>query len=286
MEGFLLVDKPKGITSFYCLKQLRKIFNMKRIGFVGTLDPLATGLLIFALGELTKLITFLEKKDKKYEAVIRLGAESDTYDADGKIRKLEDPRKPEEKEIKKFLKEEFTGEIMQAPPAYSAIQIEGKRAHELARKNKKVILKKRSVKIYKIDILSYKWPTLKLRIVCGSGTYIRSLANDLGKALRCGGYVKDLRRLSVGDFNVKNAKKNDELSKKDIISPEKMFPNAYHVELTEDEYKLLSNGAFIDHKDVVPAREGSLILSFYKSVCVGVLEVRNGKFKFAKKFNL
>lgn len=259
---------------------------MKRIGFVGTLDPLATGLMIFALGESTKLITFLEKTDKEYEAVVRFGAESDTYDADGKIKAVKDPGKPLRKEIEKILKSDFTGEIMQAPPVYSAIQIEGKRAHELARKNKKVVLKKRPVKIQRIKILSYKWPVLKLKVKCGSGTYIRSLAHDLGKKLKCGGYIEDLRRLSVGDFKVKNAKKIDDVSEKDILSAKKIFPHAFNVELTEKDYKFLSAGGFIDHKDVVTAGGESLILTFYKGICVGVLEIRRGKFKFAKKFNL
>ena len=250
------------------------------------LDPAATGLMIFAIGESTKLISYLEKTKKTYEAEICLGAVSDTYDADGEIMKAKDPRIPSNKEMEKVIKTKFTGEIMQAPPAYSAIQIDGKRAYELARKNKKLNMAKRPVNVYEIGILSYDWPLLKLRIFCGSGTYIRSIAHDLGQELKCGGYVKELRRFSIGDFSLANAKKIDEAGIADVMAPQEMLKDAFIVELENAEYELLSKGGFIDHKSVSAAGNKVPILAIYKSKCVGALEIREGKFKFAKKFNL
>jgi tRNA pseudouridine55 synthase len=287
MNGFLLIDKPKGITSFYCLKILRRIFNMRRIGFVGTLDPLASGLMIFALGEATKLISFLEKSDKIYDVVIHLGAESDTYDAEGDIKEFLNPKKPALSKIKKLLDSEFSGECAQVPPAYSAIQIGGKRAYDMARKGHKVNLKSRPVYFYGIKIKSYKWPVLKLNVHCGSGTYIRSLAHDLGEKLGCGGYVEDLRRTKIGDQSIKNAINPEEISKHDpkkfLIQPQKMLKDFPQCDLDENEYNVLKNGGFIDkrkeYKDVP-------ILALYKGECVGVLEPINQKLKFLKKFNI
>lgn len=204
-EGFVLINKPKGITSFGVIARLRRITGVKKIGHCGTLDPLASGLLICAIGRsATKRIDSFQKQDKTYLADIELGKKSDTYDLEGVIKEIEVRERPKKKEITKTLKT-FIGEIDQVPPIYSAKKIEGRRAYELARCGEKVKLRKNKVKIYKIKIISYKFPILKIRIECGSGTYIRSLANDVGKNLKTGAVLTGLIRESIGKYSLKKS---------------------------------------------------------------------------------
>ena len=212
--GFILIDKLAGITSHDVVLKLRKITKIKKIGHAGTLDPMATGLLILGIGrKATKKLSFFQKLDKEYLVKIKLGAVSDTFDAEGKIKEIEVKEIPSLEKIKKVLKE-FEGEIEQIPPLFSAKKIKGKKAYELARKGIKVNLLPQKVKIYQIEILNYKFPYLEIKVNCSSGTYIRSLANDIGKRLGCGGYVEKLRRTKIGDFSVENAIKLKDLSSK------------------------------------------------------------------------
>jgi len=215
-EGFILINKPKGMTSFDVVSYLRKITGVKKIGHCGTLDPLASGLLICAIGRgATKRIVLFLKQDKTYLAEIELGKESDTYDMEGKIKEMEVKRKPTKKEIEKILKV-FIGEIDQLPPIYSAKKVNGKRAYELARKGLDVKLKKSKVKVYKIKIVSYRFPILKIRIECGSGTYIRSLADDIGKKLKTGAVLTGLIRESVGKYSLKKSLEIEKLNLKKV----------------------------------------------------------------------
>jgi tRNA pseudouridine55 synthase len=217
-EGFIIVNKPKGITSFGVVATLRKITQIKRIGHCGTLDPLATGVLICAIGRsATKNISRLLKSDKKYIATIELGKESDTYDAEGEIISVNYKNKPTRSEIRQKIKE-FEGDIMQVPPIYSAKKIEGKRAYSLARKGKPIKLEANSVTINSIKILSYKFPILKISIDCGSGTYIRSLANDLGRVLKTGAYIKELERTKVGKYGIKMSHDLNKLDKDNWVN--------------------------------------------------------------------
>jgi len=203
--GFILINKPAGITSHDVVDKLREITKIKRIGHAGTLDPFATGLLILGIGRgFTKKLSAFQKKDKEYIATLRLGAESDTFDREGKIVEKKIEKIPERKEIEEVLKN-FLGEIEQIPPAFSAKKIKGKKLYELARKGIKVEPKPQKVKIYEISILEYKFPYLKIKVKCSSGTYIRSLANDIGKKLGCGAYVEELKRTKIGEFSLKSA---------------------------------------------------------------------------------
>lgn len=205
ISGFILVNKPSGITSHDVVDFLRKITGIKKIGHAGTLDPLATGLLILGIGrEATKKLGKFQKLDKEYVAKIKLGATSNTFDKEGKIEKREFKKIPTLNEIKEVLKN-FIGEIEQIPPPFSAKKISGKKAYELARKGIKFNLKPQKVKIYKIEILNYSFPYLELKISCSSGTYIRSLANDIGEKLNCGGYIEELKRTRIGNFSLENA---------------------------------------------------------------------------------
>jgi len=203
--GFILINKPSGITSHDVVDKLREITKIKKIGHAGTLDPFAQGLLILGIGrKFTKKLSIFQKKDKEYIATLKLGAESDTFDREGKIVERKVEKIPDKKEIEEVLKS-FIGEIEQIPPIFSAKKVKGKKLYELARKGIKVEPKPQRVKIYEISILEYNFPCLKIRVKCSSGTYIRSLANDIGKKLGCGAYVEELIRTKIGNFSLSDA---------------------------------------------------------------------------------
>jgi tRNA pseudouridine55 synthase len=205
MDGLLVLDKPAGITSRDAVDQAARWFPPRtRIGHTGTLDPLATGVLVLCLGVATRLSEYVQDMDKVYESTFLLGATSDTDDADGVVEEVKGAMAPVEAKIRAAL-DSFLGEIEQVPPAFSAIKVEGRHAYHLARRGKTVKLQPRRIRIYGIELLSYAYPVLNLRIHCGKGTYIRSLARDLGKNLGCGGLVQMLRRTRIGPFKAENA---------------------------------------------------------------------------------
>jgi tRNA pseudouridine55 synthase len=284
MIGFIFIDKAKGETSFNGVAVLRKLFDTRRIGFVGTLDPLATGLMIYAIGDATKLIAYLDKADKVYETTVRFGGVSSTYDAAGTIEVNAGCPEATRRQIEKLLEDYFTGEIDQTPPIFSAIKINGKPAYAYARKGKEVVLKSRKTKIFEIEILTYSWPLLRLRIHCSSGTYIRSIAHDLGKMLGCGGYVEELRRVKIGHYNVKNAVMMDTLNPGNalrfLLRPEEFFDDYARIELNRGEFENLSNGHFI-HKEVGDLK--GPILAMFEGRCVGVVRATPGFLKFEKQ---
>lgn len=204
---FLLIDKPKGLTSHDVVSRLRKITKEKKIGHGGTLDPFATGLLIIGLGRKStkKLGNFL-KLDKEYEAKITLGEERTTDDITGEVRKdeLKNERKPSKKEVIEVI-QSFIGHQKQVPPYFSAIKIKGKKSYEAARKGNFIDLKARKIVIYSIELFSYSYPFIKIVCKVSSGTYIRSLARDLGRKLKTGAFLSSLRRISIGNFKINQA---------------------------------------------------------------------------------
>jgi tRNA pseudouridine55 synthase len=205
MEGFLLVDKPKGMTSHDVVKEVRKLLPRGvKVGHTGTLDPIATGLLILAVGRATRLAEYITKKDKCYEAHALLGFTSDTYDTEGSLKRVDCPSLPSRTDVEKALSS-FVGEVEQTPPPFSAVRIGGRRAYELARRGESFSLPKRRVKIYSAQLLSYSFPDLAFNLCCSSGTYVRSVVNDLGNLLGCGAVLKELRRVKVGSFSVDEA---------------------------------------------------------------------------------
>lgn len=212
MNGVLLVDKPKGWTSFDVVNRVRRLvateLNKKpkniKVGHTGTLDPLATGLLVVLVGkEYTRRAGELSKVDKTYEVVMRLGQASTTGDDEGEKTDVSDVQPTKEK-IEATLRK-FTGELMQTPPIYSAMKVNGKRAYELARAGKEVALEPRPVTIYNSELTSYAYPFVAFTCRVSSGTYIRSLVEDMGKDLGIGAYMSDLRRSTVGVFSIENA---------------------------------------------------------------------------------
>ena len=211
MEGIVLFNKPKGKTSNEIVEYFKKLTN-KKVGHGGTLDPLAEGLLILGIGEYTKQLNkFLKESKKTYIAEIELGAFSDTFDAEGKIEKT-NKEIPEIEIIEENLKS-FIGEIEQRPPIYSALKIKGKPAYEYARKGRKIEVEPRKVFVYDLKIIEYQKPVLKILAEVGSGVYIRSLANDLGEKLGCGGYLKSLIRMKINEFSLENALDFEDIEK-------------------------------------------------------------------------
>jgi len=212
MQGILLVDKPAGWTSFdvvnYVRKQVAAAENKKpkqvKVGHAGTLDPFATGLLIVLVGkDYTRRAAEFSKLDKTYEVTMHLGQTSSTGDPEGEITPVSDTI-PTQSDLKKALLE-FTGKIMQTPPAYSAIKIDGQRAYKLARAGKTVTIEPRQVIIDRLELVDYKYPDVRLIAAVSSGTYIRSLVEDIGKTLGTGAYTTTLRRISIGEQNVNDA---------------------------------------------------------------------------------
>jgi tRNA pseudouridine55 synthase len=199
VDGLIVLDKPTGITSRDAVNALQRTLPRKtKIGHSGTLDPLATGVLVVCIGHATRLADYVQALGKTYAATVRLGATSDTDDADGTITPMSD--NPVSLAQIEAVLPQFVGPIQQRPPAYSALKVDGQRAHSLARRGREVELAERTVDVKSIHFEGFAWPHLTLSIACGKGTYIRSLARDIGLSLGCGGYVEQLRRTSVGRF--------------------------------------------------------------------------------------
>jgi tRNA pseudouridine55 synthase len=219
MAGFILVNKPKGITSHDVIYKIRRLTGEKRVGHGGTLDPNATGLLIVGVGrEATReLDRFTRNKDKTYEAEIILGEERTTDDIEGEIRAKGERNVVEvtKNEISEVIKK-FTGQMLQTPPAFSAIKVKGKKSYELARKGKAVNLAARKVNISKIDLLKFAPPALYFECRVSSGTYIRALARDIGRELGTGAYLKELKRTSVGEYSLNDAVDLESLERENI----------------------------------------------------------------------
>jgi tRNA pseudouridine55 synthase len=203
ISGLLLIDKPAGITSFAVVRRVRKALQVKKVGHLGTLDPFATGLLPLALGEATKLTQFLLDEPKTYLATLRLGMETDTQDLTGQITAKSDCLPSPEEVCRGACS--FVGEIDQVPPMYSAVHHQGERLYKLARRGETVEAAPRKVMIHRLEIEDVALPRVTLKVECSKGTYIRTLAHDLGRALGCGAHLVGLTRLAVGPFRLEEA---------------------------------------------------------------------------------
>lgn len=201
----ILIDKPKTWTSFDVVNKIRYSIKIKKVGHAGTLDPLATGLLILCTGKFTKKLTDLQGLDKRYEVIFKLGATTASYDAEHPEENLMDASHVMPGDIERAMAT-FEGEIEQTPPVYSAVKVDGKRAYKSARKGKEVVIKSRQVTIHSFDSLKAVGPDeFSANIHCSKGTYIRSLIHDLGQVLGVGSYIRELRRTSIGDQRIEDA---------------------------------------------------------------------------------
>ncbi len=203
ISGVLVVDKPIGLTSHDVVQIIRKGTNIRRAGHTGTLDPRASGVLVILVGPAVRLSEYVSASDKRYQAVVRLGQSTDTYDADGRVVSTS-PVNITEDEFSNALKQ-FIGEIEQVPPPYSAVKVKGKKAYEMAREGEEVELMPRKIQVYNLDLLEWAPPDAVIDVYCSSGTYVRSLAHDLGEALGCGAHLVGLRRTKSGRFTLRDA---------------------------------------------------------------------------------
>ncbi|HET6477938.1 MAG TPA: tRNA pseudouridine(55) synthase TruB [Dehalococcoidales bacterium] len=204
MDGILNIDKPSGRTSYRVVALVKRLSGERRVGHAGTLDPLATGVLPVCLGQATRIVEFLANATKTYRAEIELGITTDTYDASGRIIQQEDPSSIRREQVERALAS-FRGVILQTPPMYSAVKHQGKKLYELARAGITVERKSRPATIHNLDIVGFQSPLVTIEVECGKGTYIRSLAHDLGQILGCGASLKSLVRLRYGPFDIENA---------------------------------------------------------------------------------
>ena len=198
VDGWVALDKPVGMTSTQAVSRLKRIYNAKKAGHAGTLDPLASGILPVAFGEATKTVPFVQDGEKSYDFTVRWGAETDSDDSDGQVVRTSDAR-PERSAIEALLPQ-FNGDILQTPPQFSAIKVAGQRAYDLAREGEEVELKPRQVTIHRLEILEHSGDHTRLVMDCGKGAYVRAIARDVGRLLGCFGHVTALRRTRVGPF--------------------------------------------------------------------------------------
>lgn len=282
VNGFLNIDKPQGITSFDVVARVRRALDVKKVGHLGTLDPLATGVLVVAVGEGTKLIEYMMGADKDYEVELEFGKVSDTYDRDGKVEVCEEVPKVGRSDLEEVLKD-FVGKIDQVPPAFSALKVNGKRAYNLARKGEKVELKSRKVQIDSIDILEFEGARAVLRVQCGSGTYIRSLVHDLGQKLGCGAIMTELRRTRVGSFLLDDAVEDPTMA--DLIPLEEVVRDWPSVTLTESEVTALHHGQKVHVPEAWPQDKQSPVVAFYNDKLVSLVEEKDGFLRPIKNFS-
>ena len=254
MNGIVIVDKPRDWTSQDVTARLRRVFNTRRIGHGGTLDPMATGVLPVFVGRATRGVEFFEHAEKTYEAVLRLGIATDTEDITGTV--LES--KPVDLTEQDFLNilSQFRGEIQQIPPMYSALKVNGQKLCDLARQGKTVERKPRTITVYKLDCLEFTGETARLLVHCSKGTYIRTLCKDIGEALGCGGCMEALRRVTAGEYTIDEAVPlqillDAENSQQYLRPVDTMFRNYPAVTLTPNQEKRCRNGnAFtVSHQD-------------------------------------
>lgn len=210
MNALLLLNKSRGITSQQAVTKVKKFLQIKKAGHAGTLDPMAKGLLLVCINEATKISPFLMELEKEYIFKARFGISTDTYDADGKVVKVVESFEIKIEELERVIRE-FTGEIMQVPPMYSAVKVEGKPLHELARKGIEIERKPKKIIIHSIKIENLEPPFVTFRVICSKGTYVRSLCHDIGERLGIGAHVVELIRTRVGEFRVEESVELEEL---------------------------------------------------------------------------
>lgn len=287
MFGFLNIYKPQNMTSHDVVAILRKITKIKQIGHTGTLDPFAQGVLPVCIGKATRLIEFLDD-EKEYIAEITFGKSTDTYDCEGRVTFCAEPdQKVTIKDIQDGL-EVFKGEIMQTPPIYSAIKVKGKKLYEYARKGEEIKIEPRKVFIEKIEVKDFDEKAQKAQVLikCSKGTYIRSIANDLGQNLKVGAYLSNLIRTQAGDFLVENSIALEEIKsiqdvEKNLINPLEML-KFRQIAVNEGEHKKILMGQAIENKNNLS--ENDFVILIYNGNIVAVAKCLDSQIKVKKVF--
>jgi tRNA pseudouridine55 synthase len=249
IQGVLNLNKPTGRTSRDVVNLVSRPLRRIKVGHAGTLDPLASGVLVVCVGAATRLIEYVQRMPKTYRTLIRLGARSDTLDADGQIIETTNPNVPTEQAVRDALATQI-GTINQVPPQFSALKVAGQRAYDLARAGKEVNLAARPVTVYRIELLEFSWPRLSLEIDCGSGTYIRSIARDLGEQLGCGGLIEVLERTRIGPYILSEAVDPASLTPESIPGVLRPMSEAVsqlpRLSLTAEQVALVARGQALD----------------------------------------
>lgn len=253
MNGILIIDKPKEYTSHDVCSKVKKIYGAK-VGHTGTLDPMATGVLPLLLGEGTKLSEYLTNHNKTYEAVLKLGVQTDTLDSEGQVIANQEvlETSTDRKRVQQVLRE-CVGKQVQTPPMYSAIKVKGKKLYEYAREGKKVEIPQRTIEIYEMELLeiNQQEKQIRFKVACSKGTYIRTLCETIAQKLGTIGYMKELKRTKVGEFSLNQAitieeleknKENKEFLEEKLITIPKFFENVARIILNEQKLKLFLNG--------------------------------------------
>lgn len=296
IHGILLLDKRLGVSSNKALQEVRRLFNANKAGHTGSLDPLATGLLPLCFGEATKVSALMLDDNKRYRVVVQLGVMTDTGDAEGAVIETKPvPELPIE-DILACL-EQFTGEIDQVPPMYSALKLNGKKLYELAREGKTVERKARHINIFELKLLDFSKDQLTLDVFCSKGTYIRSLAEDIGHYLGCGGTVKELRRLEAGQFSIENARTIEQLTAMDqqslfqcLINVDKPLEALPAVQLSDEQAICIKYGQTLNLFTLPNASQESnqsTVRMYNDGVFLGLGEMRlDGKLAPKKLFNM
>ena len=262
VEGFLCINKHKGVTSRGVVNVIQRHVRPSKVGHAGTLDPLATGVLVVAIGRATKLIQYVQQMRKKYVGTFELGRTSDTEDITGKVTVHEVRTRPTLDALRKAVHTQI-GTIQQRPPAFSALNINGQRAYDLARKGEQVELKPREIVVHDIEVLRYEYPKLILKIDCGSGTYVRSIGRDIGELLGCGAVMTDLERTAIGNFNVNDASSTDELNSiEKIMSASQPLSAGICqlpvVDLSEHQVQAISYGQKLKRSELAIGKDNSI----------------------------
>ena len=281
INGFLGIDKPAGWTSQDVVSWVRKHFGIKKVGHTGTLDPMATGVLLLCLGAYTRLSSYITDGDKQYRAVVRLGITTDSLDADGVVTSRSGDIPTDYAQVDAAVAE-FRGAIAQVPPMYSAIRMGGRRLYELARRGVEIDRPARNVCIHKLDIAVYAPPLLHLNVHCSKGTYIRSLADDIGKRLGCGAHLSTLRRIAVGCVELGQCVSVYELERAEciadvLLNPHAVLSNLSSVCLTEAQQGRFLNGnpvtdILLDVQDIVTVQNSRGILLGLGHIVEGILK--------------
>lgn len=249
MSGIIIIDKPQGWTSNDVVSRLRRVFNTRRIGHGGTLDPMATGVLPVFVGRATRGVEFFEHAEKTYETTLRFGITTDTEDTTGKVL-TERPVSLTKEDVLGILPQ-FRGEIMQIPPMYSALKVNGQKLYDLARKGREVERQPRPITIHELELLDFSGNEARLRIRCSKGTYIRTLCKDIGEALGCGGCMAQLRRVRAGEYTLDGAIPLERLLaesdagmdvKHYLIPIDTMFASVPRLNLTKNQARAVRNG--------------------------------------------
>jgi tRNA pseudouridine55 synthase len=260
--GLLNLNKPIGMTSRDVVDRISRPLRKIKVGHAGTLDPLASGVLVVCVGAATRLIEYVQRMPKTYRATIRLGATSDTLDADGQVVEMPDPPRPTEAEVRAALMTQV-GTIEQMPPQFSALKVAGQRAYDLARAGQNVELAARPVEVYRVELLAYAWPRMEVEIDCGSGTYIRSIARDVGESLGCGGLIEVLTRTRIGPFRQEDAIDSEGLSRESIVSLLRPAAEAVEglprVEIGAEDLARIVRGQAIQGRGSIAAGEVALV---------------------------